>query len=314
MIRGLRENLALKLIALATAIMIWSYAATERVGAPTRQVIAEVVPTGQPPDGLTVDLGAETVTVEIAGPRAQLDSVVRGAIKAIVDLSAARPGARTLRVTRFVSPPEAAGITFPGQVRTVPARIETTARKRMQITVQYRTEPPLGKRFTTPRIEPGWADVEGARDSVESIASIVVRPDVKPQGFGGQVPIDAVDRNGLAVDAVRIDPPTAYVEIQARNLAEVRTLIVSPTLVGRPAPPFVVSAVSCDPVQVEVTGPVAELIALRALRTHPINVDGIAADTTRQVALDLPGSVQPVRGAVLVNVTVRLRDASRPEP
>lgn len=314
MIRSLRENLALKLIALSTAVMIWSYAATERASSPTRQVLAEVVAVGQPPQGLNVDLVTASVPVEVAGPRAQLDAIAEGSVKAIVDLGSAKAGAKALRVSRFVAPPEAPGVTFPPQSRAVEATIRSTARKRMKISGELTNEPPLGKRYADPVIEPGWADVEGPREAVERVSMLLVRPDMRGTDYRGQVIIDPVDRNRLSVNGVAVHPPNAHVQVEVRDLAEARTLMVSPMLRGRPAPPFMIASVECDPTAVTVFGSARSLLELQGVATVPIHVEGIRADTTRQVALDLPAGIETRGGRVTVDVTIRVKDASRVEP
>lgn len=314
MIRRLRHNLALKLISLATAIMIWSYAVSDRAATPSRQVLAEVVVVGEPPRGLDVEIRANSVLVEVMGPRAQLDAITEGSVKAIVDLSTARPGVRSLRVIRFVAPPEAPAVTFPPQTRSVEAVVHSTVRKRVRISVEIATEPPQGKRYSAPRVEPGWADVEGPREAVEQVAMLVVRPDIRPTGFRGQVVIDPVDRQGLTVAGVRVDPPNVHVEVDVLDLAETRVLVVSPVLEGRPPAPFIVTSVVCDPAQVTVSGPPTELAAMDAVRTVPISLDGVRADAVRQVALDLPPTIQ-IRGRrITVDVTIRVKDVSKAEP
>ena len=311
MMRMLRENILLKIISLATALMIWAYASSERAGVPSRPVVAEVVPVGAPAPGLSVEVKPTMVTVDVVGPPAQLDALADGAVKAIVDIGLARPGMKALPVTRFAAPPEAPAITFPKQSRSVAIEVRTAARKRMQIGAEYRNEPPFGKRYATPRIEPAWADVEGPRDAVERVAALVVRLSPAGKDLREQAPIAAVDRAGISVEEVRVDPPTAYVEVDLQDIAATRELIVSPVLRGKVEDPFVVSAVVCEPALVTVSGPPGDLIALTHASTVAIALDGIRADTTRQVPLDLPRGVTAKNGQGLVSVTIRVRDASR---
>jgi len=314
MLRGLRENLALKLLALVTAIMIWSYAATERAGSPTRQVLAEVVAVGQPPPGLTVELGSTSVPVEVAGPRQHLDAIADGSVKAVVELGSARPGARLLRVARFVAPREAPGVTFPPQTRAVAATVRTTARKRVRIAPDFSQDAPSGQRYALTRVEPGWADVEGPRDAVERVSALVVRPDVRLSGYSGQVIVDPLDAGGLAVEGVRVAPPNAYVEIGLQPLSEAKTLVVSPAIRGKPAPPYVIVAVACDPATVTVTGGGADLSRLRGISTKSIDIEGLRADAVRQVALDLPSGVHVAEMHRVVSVSISVHDASRTQP
>lgn len=314
MIRKLREHLGLKLIALATAIMIWSYAVSDRAGAPTRQVVADVVAVGEPPRGLDVELKTNSILVEVTGPRAQLDAIAEGSVKAIVDLSTARPGSRSLRVVRFVAPPEAPSVTFPPQSRTVEAVVHSVIRKRVRVSAEVSGTPPAGRRFSEPEVEPDWADVEGPREAVEKVALLLARPAVTPSGFAGQVAVDPVDRQGVTVPGVKVDPPTAHVRVEVVDLDQEKVLVVSPSLRGTPAAPYVIEAVSCNPPLVTVVGRPAEIAALEAARTVPINVEDLRSDTVRQVALDLPRGVRTRGNQITVEVTIRLKEATRAAP
>ncbi len=311
MIRGLRENVLLKLIALATALMIWAYAGQERAGAPSRQVVAEVVTVGAPAPGLSVEVKPTMVTVDVLGPAAQLDALADGAVKAIVDVGLARAGMKALPVARFAAPPEAPAITFPKQTRSVAIEVRVAARRRMQIGAEYRNEPPFGKRYTSPRIEPAWADVEGPRDAVQRVAALLVRLSPSGKDLREQAAIAAVDRAGIAVEDVRVDPPMAYVEVDLQDITVTRTLPVSPALRGRVDDPYVIKAVVCDPVQVTVSGAPEDLKALTSVNTVAISLNGIRADTTRQTPLDLPRGVSLKPEQAMVSVTIRVDDASR---
>ncbi|MBM3493103.1 MAG: hypothetical protein FJX72_02090 [Armatimonadetes bacterium] len=314
MIRGLRENILLKLIALATAFMIWAYAGMERTGAPARQVVAEVVTVGAPAPGLSVDVKPTMVNVDVAGPTEQLDTIPDGAVKAIVDIGVARAGMKALPVTRFAAPPEAPAITFPAQTRSVAVAVRVAARKRMQIGAEYRNAPPFGKRYATPRVDPAWADIEGPKDAIQRVASLLVRLSPSGKDLREQATIAAVDRAGIAVEEVRVDPGTAYVEVDLQDLAATRALVVTPTLRGRVESPFVIGAVICDPTQVTVSGDPDDLLALTGIGTVPIALDGIASDTTREVPLELPRGITVRDGRTMVSVTIRVADASRAAP
>ena len=314
MIRGLRENILLKLIALATALMIWAYAGQERANAPSRQLVAEVVTVGTAAPGLSVEVKPTMVNVDVIGPAAQLDAIPDGAVKAIVDIGLARPGMKALPVARFAAPPEAPAIVFPKQTRAVAIEVRVSARRRMQVGAEYRNEPPFGKRYATPRIEPAWADVEGPRDAVQRVAALLVRLSPSGKDLREQAPIAAVDRAGIAVEEVRVDPPTAYVEVDLQDITVTRMLPVSPVLRGRVEDPFVITSVVCDPVQVSVSGPPDDLITLTSLRTVAIQLNGIRADTTRQTPLDVPRGLTVKPDQAMVTVTIRVADASRAGP
>lgn len=312
MIRGIRENLGLKLISLATAVMIWSYAVSDRAQAPSRQVVAEVVAVGEAPRGLDVELRTSTVLVEVTGPRTQLDAIAEGSVKAVVDLSTAKAGARALRVVRFIPPPEAPGVTIPPQNRVVEASVRSVIRKRVRVVAEINAQPPPGKRFSAPVVEPGWADVDGPRDSIEKVVLLVARPDVKPSGFLGQVVVDPVDRQGIIVPGVKVDPPNVHVQVDVMDMEQARDVVVSPIIEGTPAPPLVIESVTCTPAVVTVVGQPQDIAAVDAIRTVPVKVEGLKTNLVREVPLDIPTGMRTRGGRSTVEVSIRVRDASRP--
>src|SRR5438094_433135 len=98
MFRFLNENLILKLISLAAAIVMWVYVSAERSPVPTtRQVAAQIVRIGEPPPNLLVHSQPLPVMVMITGPRSEVDSIGDGDVKAEFNLSQVRPGQTTLQ-------------------------------------------------------------------------------------------------------------------------------------------------------------------------------------------------------------------------
>ena len=88
--------------------------------------------------------------------------------------------------------------------------------------------------------------------------------------------------------------------------------MVSPVLRGRPSPPYIVSDVLVDPLQVTVAGRAEALAALTHVSTVEIPIDGIKADTLREVPLQLPPSVMVKDGHTTVRVIIKVTEPSKP--
>src|SRR2546423_4790671 len=116
MFRFLNENLILKLISLAAAIVMWVYVTAERSPVPTtKQVAAQIVKVGDPPPDLLVRSQPLPVMVMITGPRSEVDSIGDGDIKAEFNQSQVRLGMTTLQGRPYKIPASAPNVTAAGR-------------------------------------------------------------------------------------------------------------------------------------------------------------------------------------------------------
>src|SRR5437762_8886838 len=112
MFRFLNENLILKLISLAAAIVMWVYVTAERSPVPTtKQVAAQIVRIGEAPPDVLVKMQPLPVLVMVTGPRSEVDSVGDGDIKAEFSLSQVRLGMTTLQGRPYKIPASAPNVT-----------------------------------------------------------------------------------------------------------------------------------------------------------------------------------------------------------
>src|SRR3989442_1311229 len=113
MLRFLSENLGLKIIALATSLMIWYFANAERNPITPKRVNAEVFAVGTAPKDLIVRIRSDILPVEINGPRSEVDSIADKDIKAIVNISTVHPDDREVSIEQLKAPSGTPSITFP---------------------------------------------------------------------------------------------------------------------------------------------------------------------------------------------------------
>ncbi len=312
--KGWRENFVLKAISLLTSITIWAYVGfTERAPVVSRDFDAVVVESGAPPDDYVVRLKQETVRVTVRGPKDEVDKLTPDSVKALVDLRAAQPNSQRVPITRFRGPVGAAHLDFDCLRLYVSADVVPKVRRRMAVTASYSNDPPAGRVYAC-RTDPSVAEVVGARESVDRVARLVVYIGSQGGNTRGDVPVKALDENGVLIRDVRIDPPAIRVELDLVEAPTSRTLVVSPIIKGRPSPPYVVAEAIVDPIQVTVAGPSEALASLTHLQTVEIAIDGIKADILRDVALQLPPTVQVKDGRSTVRVIVRVAEAGKPAP
>lgn len=107
---------------------------------------------------------------------------------------------------------------------------------------------------------------------------------------------------------VSVEGQLPLVRIEVVRAAE-RTLRLSPTFVGEPAPGYKIGAVLLEPSEVRLRGPATEIAKLQTLPTRPIQVGGrTAADSPLTTFVELPGQVgnKPVEVLEVRRVRVQL--------
>lgn len=315
MFKSLGENLLLKIIALATAIVIWLYVVgSERSPIMPRQVMAEVQAVGSAPEDLLVQIKTPAVPVAITGPKNELDRIADNEIKAIVDLSAARSNVTQLKIVRYEKPPDAPNVVCEGMRMHVSVEVTEKKRKLMPITVSFDNEAPFGKRYSNPRIRPTQATVIGTEEDLSRVDKLIVYVDTQGGSVRTDPPIKAVDRDGIILEQLQVEPPTAHVEIDLIEAPATRTLVVSAQPLGRPPYPYAIAEIRTEPDQVTVMGRPELLTPLTHISTAEIPVDNLKADTERQVPLQLPPGVTIKDGRTSVRVLIKVRDTTKLNP
>jgi len=314
LLRSVSENLALKLIALVLSVGIWFYASSERNPVTTKKVKAEIVVVGSAPSDLIVKIRQEPLPIEVSGPRLEVDGIMDGDVKAIVNLSSSRPETKEIRVDSFklsASTPNVL-VLSPGQ--SVPAEITAKQRRRIPIEAIYNKENPLGRVYGSVKLDPNWAWAVGSRVDVQRVAKLQVFIETRGGNVREDLPIYAVDKSDVQLDDIQTEPRKTHVELNLVEAPTTRTLIVSCQLIGRPALPYKVADVIIKPDQVTVSGKPEALLQLTNISTANVNVEGIMGEIVREVPLRLPQDVTIKDGPKRVTVTIRVRDASRPSP
>jgi len=311
MLRLLGENLALKVIALATSVMIWLYVSAERDPMVTRQVMAEPKFVGTPPADLIVRPRADPVLVEVTGPRGEVQSIQEGEVKALVNLRQARANVPQLPIIDYQRPPGAPNVTFRGLRQYVAADVDSKVSKSLPISHSFNNDAPFGRTYGPVKLEPSSALVLGAREDVARVRRLVVFIETRGGNVREDLPIRALDADGVLVENVEIQPVRTHVELNLVEAPATRTLIVNVPLQGRPAFPYEVAEVLPQPDQVTVVGPFGQIQQLSSVSTSPVSVEGITQVLERDVSLRLPEGVSTADGRTRVRVRVRVREIAR---
>jgi YbbR domain-containing protein len=104
-----------------------------------------------------------------------------------------------------------------------------------------------------------------------------------------------------------------HVEAQKPNQTRRVPLLETPT--GTPAPGYRITAVTIDPLFIDVSGSVDDLGNINSVVLPAIAVDGASANVTRPVRVNtLPANVTSPTGSVTVTITIQKNPAVQPSP
>ena len=298
----------LKLTAVLIALIFW---AVSILSAPATEIVREfpgrvaVERPGAVPAGYVLQGQLGDVSVRLKGTEAALANVVSSDLHArlnLPDIHNADP--QDVPVTAEVA---TAGVQVESVApATVTVRIEPITSRDVAVQARFANSPPAGTLAGDPAITPSQVRVNGAASQVARIAALYATV-----AFGDavtdlvqSVQPRAVDALGATIDGLTVDPAVVQLTVPVLPTATTRTVPVVPALHGAVASGYWITRVTTDPTVVTVRGEGAALTAIDQVASAPIDVSGLAADKTFQVALLLPAEGTSLVKAAQVSVTV----------
>jgi len=298
----------LKLTAVLIALIFW---AVSILSAPATEIVREfpgrvaVERPGAVPAGYVLQGQLGDVSVRLKGTEAALANVVSSDLHArlnLPDIHNADP--QDVPVTAEVA---TAGVQVESVApATVTVRIEPITSRDVAVQARFANSPPAGTLAGDPAITPSQVRVNGAASQVARIAALYATV-----AFGDavtdlvqSVQPRAVDALGATIDGLAVDPAVVQLTVPVLPTATTRTVPVVPALHGAVASGYWITRVTTDPTVVTVRGEGAALTAIDQVASAPIDVSGLAADKTFEVALLLPAEGTSLVKAAQVSVTV----------
>jgi YbbR domain-containing protein len=307
-------NFSLFLLSLALAISLWFFV-TDRENPTEVEAFGTAIPVSfvNVPDNLAIaSVSQTTVQIRVEAPRAQFDDLTAEDFEATVDLSGRDVGEVTVNVSvqsgnnrtsvASVSPRSISVILEPERSKEVPVRVSTVG------------APQQGFAAVSQSVEPDTVTVTGAQSLVDLVDSAVAEVELTGLRFGIQderVTLEPRDARDGGISRVTVSPPTAVVSVEIEQLEFSEEFVVNPTIVGAPAPGYNVTAITVEPSTVTVTGSLAALQSIDAVRgigTEEILIADSRTDEVRQVQPSLPPNVR-LQGSPTVLVTITIAPA-----
>ncbi len=314
-----RVNLPIAALSLASATLIWLVAFGQNAKpAVTRTYAVRLTPDGLKEGRWALTKIPETITLSVTAPEERLMKLNPDTFVAYADLSKATAGARNYPVRVF--PSSLRGL-LANPTLSVPAELEAIASRRVKVVIDTKGElndPSLTLQSLL--TEPQEATVTGPSSQVESVRRVRGFLDLGNVAFGpgesANVALEPLDANGRALERVRSEPLFARVRLGVTAAPEEKQVLIVPNFRGAPAAGYVPASYTLVPTQLAVRGKSMTLAGFSKAPTDPIDLAGLTADRTFDVAVRLPEgarSVGPARVRVTVRVA-RLPAAPAPSP
>jgi YbbR domain-containing protein len=200
----------------------------------------------------------------------------------------------------------------------VTVRIEPITSRDVAVQPRFANDPPAGTFAGDPAITPSEVRVSGAASQVARIAAVyaTVRFGDAVTDLVVSVQPTAVDASAAPIEGLTADPAVVQVTVPVLPTATTRTVPVVPTVRGVVASGYWITRVTIDPSVVTVRGEAAALGAIDQVTTAPIDVSGLTAERSFQVALQLPAENTSLIKATQATVTVSVSalTGTRPFP
>jgi YbbR domain-containing protein len=303
-------DLPLKIAAVLIAMVFWIVSI---LTAPPTEVVRDyggrvaverpdAVPAGYVLQGQLGDVG-----VRLKGTEAALANVVASDLHATLDLPLAdihRSDPQDVPVRVEVA---TAGIKVDSIApATVTVRIEPITSRDVAVQARFANSPPAGTVAGDPAITPAAVRVSGAASQVAGIAALyaTVRFGDAVTDLVSSVQPTAVDAAGVTIEGLTVDPAVVQLTVPVLPTATTRTVPVVPAVRGSVAAGYWITRVTSDPTVVTVRGESAALSSIDQVGTAPIDVSGLGADRTFQVALLLPAEGTSLVKAAQATVTI----------
>lgn len=304
-----RENLLLilasLLIALGTRLALAPSIATVK-----EQIFDAKLEFRNLPEYLTV-LG-ENLTVEMkaTGTAQYLDQLEKSTVRAVVDLSRAKPGVRPYVIE--VEAPTRSRVKVEPRFARVPLDIQRVSSVRRTIDIEPSGLTAREYIYGGATVLPESVTIIGPESYLPKVKSARVNLDlnqVRP-GTTVSLPIEVIDESNRRVPFVHTQPAEVSVSPVVASAPTSKRVLVTPVFVGQPSFGYRIASYQVQPNQVEVKGESEVVSGIVTAETESIDLAGIQANRVIQVKLKLPARLTAVNADV-VTVTIQVEPVKR---
>lgn len=279
------NNRALKLLALAIAIVLWLYVSIEQDPISQRTYNVPITVENLSADKVAT-VSKEYVSVKVMGRETRLDGITAKDFKAYVDLSKAKKGESEVDVH----------VSLPNEVffaKLDPNRVNVYVEQRegetMNVDIVRTGMPTEGITIDEMTIEPQSVFVSGNEDALSRVAKAGVVVDLNDvySSSKKEVPVQLFDYEGNVIEQSELKtyPETVTLSIKASEVDIQKAVPIQAELVGSLAEGVQVDSITVDPQMATVEGSPADLAKISEIKTEPIDLSGLSETTSFTVKL-----------------------------
>ena len=284
-----KENMPARLMSLLIACMLWVYVTMDKNPTGERGYDVHLNQLNIPAT-MTVYNAPDTVRVRLRGPRTILNDKTGNEITASVDLKNVVKGQQKLPVKVHTRVGEVIAVI----PKEVPLYVDVLDHKTVPVNTRMigvaREDMALGN-IT---IEPTNVEIRGAANQIAKISRVIAPIDVtdKNGNFEAESNLVAINDEGYDVPDMTITPNR--VTVRATMMPQMLTveLPIRIEYEGNVAEGYEIKSATIEPVKVKISAAPSKLKGMTVIRTKPLNITKLNANSNPIVELDLPdGSI-----------------------
>ena len=302
------NNRALKLVALAIAIVLWLYVGIEQDPISQRTYNVPITVENLSADKVAT-VSKERVNVKVMGRETRLDGITSEDFKAYVDLSDAKTGDSEAEVH----------VSLPNEVyfaKLDPSHVNVYVEQRegetMNVDIVRTGMLPDGITIEDMSVEPQNVFVSGNEDALAMVAKagVAVELDDVYSDSKKDVPVQLYDYEGNIIEPgeLKVYPEQVTLNIKVNEADIQKSVPIQAELVGSLSEGVQVDNVTVDPQTALVEGLPKDLAKITEIKTEPIDLSGIKETTSFTVKLVGKQLRDVQKVTVTVNVSEQAED------
>lgn len=302
------NNRALKLVALAIAIVLWLYVGIEQDPISQRTYNVPITVENLSADKVAT-VSKERVNVKVMGRETRLDGITSEDFKAYVDLSDAKTGDSEAEVH----------VSLPNEVyfaKLDPSHVNVYVEQRegetMNVDIVRTGMLPDGITIEDMSVEPQNVFVSGNEDALAMVAKVGVAVELDDiySDSKKDVPVQLYDYEGNIIEPgeLKVYPEQVTLNIKVNEADIQKSVPIQAELVGSLSEGVQVDSVTVDPQTAMVEGLPKDLAKITEIKTEPIDLSGIKETTSFTVKLVGKQLRDVQKVTVTVNVSEQAED------
>lgn len=317
-----RSNLALKIVAILFAVILWSYVLS--MVNPLR--LKEIKDVSVALDMQTLKAGnlaisrdlsdiPDTVSIRVKVKQSEQKFLNNQTAKAYVDLSnISHPGIYHLTISANPGYGELIDVN-PAEITLY---VDQYVTRQVPVNVVKQGSVPAGYYADEPVINPGVINISGAKTDVQKVvnARCTVNLDGLKEGYSKSFEVELLDAAGNVVDPSLFSEtlPTVIVNLNVLPVKEVE-VDVEGSIIGQEslAAGYEIIGITCNPSKVRIVGEKSLLDGIDSIKLIPFTVAGSNTDIVTFPTFAMPEGIR-ILGADKAEVTVSIREITDQKP